>query len=84
VDAVILEQRVFYYYLAQLANSKYGAESMPGRVRYDLFAPTHYHFAFRQATQQRWFDRRLDAMRADGRYQRIFARYGATLSLLKT
>ena len=80
VDAVILEQRVFYYYLAQLANSKYGAELYaPYRVRqYDLFAPTHYHFAFRQATQQRWFDRRLDAMRADGRYQRIFARYGAT------
>ncbi len=26
VDAVILEQRVFYYYLAQLANSKYGTE----------------------------------------------------------
>ena len=80
VDAVILEQRVFYYYLAQLANSKYGAELYaPGRVRqYDLFAPTHYHFAFRQAAQQRWFDRRLDAMRADGRYQQIFARYGAT------
>ncbi|HHQ4580318.1 TPA: substrate-binding periplasmic protein [Aeromonas hydrophila] len=80
VDAVILEQRVFYYYLAQLANSKYGAELYaPGRVRqYDLFAPTHYHFAFRQAAQQRWFDRQLDAMRADGRYQQIFTRYGAT------
>ncbi|POG21546.1 polar amino acid ABC transporter [Aeromonas bestiarum] len=80
VDAVVLEQRVFYYYLAQLANSKYGAELYaPGRVRqYDLFAPTQYHFAFRQAVQQRWFDRQLNAMRADGRYQKIFETYGAT------
>ncbi|HCT2506947.1 substrate-binding periplasmic protein [Aeromonas dhakensis] len=80
VDAVILEQRVFYYYLAQLATSKYGAELYaPSRVRqYDLFAPTHYHFAFRQAVQQRWFDRQLGKMRADGRYERIFASYGAT------
>mgnify|MGYP006176410565 FL=1 len=80
VDAVVLEQRVFYYYLAELADSKYGAELYAsGRVRqYDLFAPTQYHFAFRQAVQQRWFDHQLNAMRADGRYQQIFTRYGAT------
>lgn len=80
VDAVILEQRVFYYYLAELADSKYGAELYAsGRVRqYDLFAPTHYHFAFRQVELQRRFDRQLDAMRADGRYRKIFEAYGAT------
>jgi polar amino acid transport system substrate-binding protein len=72
---------VFYHYLVQLADSKYGADIYaPDRVRqYDRFAPTQYHFTFRQAVHQRWFDRQLNAMRADGRYQKIVDTYGATL-----
>lgn len=78
-DAVILEQRVFYYYLeSELATGRYA----PVQIRQSgLFAPTHYHFAFRQAAQQQWFDRQLARMRQDGRYERIFAAYGATSSV---
>lgn len=79
-DAVILEQRVFYYYLAQLNRDRRNQGLYhPGRVRqHDLFPPTHYHFAFREAAQQQWFDRQLARMREDGRYARIFATYGAS------
>lgn len=81
-DAVILEQRVFQYYLAQLTREAQSAgRYSTGQVReHDLFAPTRYHFAFRQAQQQQWFDRQLDNMRKDGRYERIFATYGMTSS----
>lgn len=81
-DAVILEQRVFHYYLAQLTREEQntGRYSV-GQVReHDLFAPTRYHFAFRQAAQQQWFDRQLDEMRKDGRYERVFAAYGTSSS----
>lgn len=81
-DAVILEQRVFYYYLAQQRESESDSgRHAPVRVRqHTLFAPTHYHFAFRRATQQQWFDRQLARMREDGRYERILASYEASSS----
>ena len=37
-----------------------------------------YHFAFREAGHRQWFDRQLAKMKADGRYERIFAAYGTT------
>ena len=79
-DAVILEQRVFYYYLAQLSQDKRNGERYrPELIRQlDLFPPTQYHFAFRQAAQQQWFDRQLTRMKEDGRYARIFAAYGTS------
>lgn len=79
-DAVILEQRVFYYYLAQLnQDPRNQGLYRPGQVRQlDLFPPTRYHFAFRQAAQQQWFDNQLTRMKEDGRYARIFATYGAS------
>ena len=47
------------------------------RIRqHDLFPPTRYHFAFRQAARQQWFDRQLSKMKEDGRYEQIFADYG--------
>lgn len=81
-DAVILEQRVFYYYLSQLIGQAEGSARYPhDRVRqHDLFPPTRYHFAFREAAQQQWFDRQLSKMKEDGRYERIFAAYGTTSS----
>ena len=81
-DAVILEQRVFYYYMTQLLGQTEGSVRYSSdRVRqHDLFPPTQYHFAFRQATAQRWFDRQLSRMKEDGRYERIFAAYGASSS----
>ncbi|MFM5819483.1 substrate-binding periplasmic protein [Aeromonas sanarellii] len=81
-DAVILDQRVFYYYLAQLLGEDKNDERYPSdRVRqHDLFPPTHYHFAFREIELQRLFDRQLTRMKADGRYERIFAAYGTTSS----
>lgn len=79
-DAVILEQRVFYYYLAQLLGDDQEGDRYPkDKVRqHDLFPPTHYHFAFREAGHRQWFDRQLAKMKADGRYERIFAAYGTT------
>jgi polar amino acid transport system substrate-binding protein len=71
-DAVILEQRVFYYYLAQLLGDEEGDRYPKDKVRqHDLFPPTHYHFAFREAGHRQWFDRQLAKMKADGRYERI-------------
>lgn len=80
VDAVVLEERVFYYYLTQLmADPLPGENYQPEQIRRtDLFAPTIYHFAFRSAEIRKLFDERLEAMRRDGRYRQIFAAYGAT------
>ncbi|PTS81446.1 polar amino acid ABC transporter [Aeromonas sp. HMWF036] len=80
VDAVVLEERVFYYYLDQLiATSQAGEHYERNQVRQaDLFPPTVYHFAFRAADARNLFDKRLEAMRQDGRYHQIFAAYGAT------
>ena len=77
-DAVILEQRIFYYYMAQLLGQEEGGERYQAdRIRqHDLFPPTRYHFAFRQAARQQWFDRQLSKMKEDGRYEQIFADYG--------
>ena len=81
-DVVILEQRVFYYYLAQLLESEQNTgRYVPAQIKQSaLFAPTCYHFAFRQAAQQQWFDSQLTRMKEDGRYERIFATYGASSS----
>ncbi|EKP0309810.1 transporter substrate-binding domain-containing protein [Aeromonas veronii] len=80
VDAVVLEERVFYYYLDQLiATAQAGEHYERNQVRQaDLFPPTVYHFAFRTADARNLFDERLEAMRQDGRYHQIFAAYGAT------
>lgn len=80
VDAVVLEERVFYYYLDQLiATAQAGEHYERSQVRQaDLFPPTVYHFAFRTADARNLFDKRLEAMRQDGRYHQIFAAYGAT------
>lgn len=80
VDAVVLEERVFYYYLDQLiATAQAGEHYEHHQVRQaDLFPPTVYHFAFRAADARNLFDERLEAMRQDGRYHQIFAAYGAT------
>ena len=80
VDAVVLEERVFYYYLDQLiATAQAGEHYERNQVRQaDLFPPTVYHFAFRTADARNLFDKRLEAMHQDGRYHQIFAAYGAT------
>jgi polar amino acid transport system substrate-binding protein len=80
VDAVVLEERVFYHYLDLLiASSQAGERYDRAQVRRaDLFPPTIYHFAFRAADVRKLFDERLEAMRRDGRYRQIFAAYGAT------
>lgn len=80
VDAVVLEERVFYYYLDQLIATAQASEHYErNQVRQaDLFPPTVYHFAFRAADARNLFDKRLEAMRQDGRYHQIFAAYGAT------
>ena len=79
VDAVVLEERVFYYYLDQLiATAQAGERYERNQVRQaDLFPPTVYHFAFRSADALKLFNARLEAMKKDGSYQRIFELYGA-------
>lgn len=79
VDAVVLEERVFYYYLDQLiATAQAGERYERNQVsQADLFPPTVYHFAFRSADALKLFNARLEAMKKDGSYQRIFEVYGA-------
>ncbi|WP_033138581.1 substrate-binding periplasmic protein [Aeromonas finlandensis] len=79
IDAVVLEERVFYYYLAQLMAAPLAGEHYhPNQIRRaELFPPTVYHFAFRSADALKLFNHRLGAMKKDGRYQQIFERYGA-------
>jgi len=79
VDAVVLEERVFYYYLDQLiAAAQAGEHYERNQVRQaELFPPTIYHFAFRAADARNLFDERLEAMKKDGSYLRIFEVYGA-------
>jgi polar amino acid transport system substrate-binding protein len=79
VDAVVMEERVFYYHLEQLRQERaephiYNRERIQANA---LFKPTLYHFAFRNAAVRDHFDRALLAMRVDGRYEQIFANYGA-------
>lgn len=74
-QAIVLEERIFLHYLGVLAASE-GAPYDPNRViRNDLFPATVYHFAFDRAELRDRFDQGLAAMRADGRYERIFSRY---------
>ncbi|MFM4651144.1 substrate-binding periplasmic protein [Aeromonas bivalvium] len=75
VDAVIMEERVFHYFLDQLqpADPLHGSRAQI--LAHSLFAPTLYHFAFRSAAVRDHFDRALLAMRVDGRYEQIFADY---------
>lgn len=80
VDAIVLEERVFYYYLDQLvASGQSGEKYDRDQIRQlDLFSPTVYHFAFRAADARNLFNRELEKMHSDGRYRQIFAAYGAT------
>lgn len=77
VDAVIMEERVFHYFLDRLQPQPAGAPHATRAqiLTHSLFAPTLYHFAFRSAAVRDHFDRALLAMRADGRYEQIFADY---------
>ncbi|MEV3813000.1 substrate-binding periplasmic protein [Aeromonas allosaccharophila] len=78
VDAVVLEERVFYYYLDQLIAAQAGERYERNQVsQADLFPPTVYHFAFRSADALKLFNARLEAMKKDGSYLRIFEVYGA-------
>ena len=76
VDAVVMEQRIFDFYLANLTRArKDPARFSHTRVRsHDLFPAPEYHFAFRQPQARELFDRKLNAMRQDGRYLRILCR----------
>ena len=80
VDAVIMEERVFHYFLDRLQPPPAGAPhaSRAQVLAHSLFTPTVYHFAFRSAAVRDHFDRALLTMRADGRYEQIFADYDAS------
>ncbi|MFB2865511.1 substrate-binding periplasmic protein [Aeromonas sp. MdU4] len=79
VDAVVLEERVFNYYLTQLIAAPLAGEHYHPELvrRADLFPPTVYHFAFRSADARQLFNAQLATMKRDGRYQQIFEAYGA-------
>ncbi|MEZ6963253.1 substrate-binding periplasmic protein [Aeromonas enteropelogenes] len=80
VDAIVLEERVFYYYLDQLITHPHSGERYQRAQinQADLFPPTIYHFAFRSPDTRELFDRQLAAMKQDGRYLKVFETYGAT------
>lgn len=80
VDAIVLEELIFQYFWAQAQNDVRLKEAFrTAKIRRaDLFPPITCHFAFHSADTRKLFDRQLEAMRKDGRYQKIFAAYGVT------
>ncbi|MCX9134859.1 transporter substrate-binding domain-containing protein [Aeromonas veronii] len=80
VDAIVLDELIFQYFWAQAQNDVRLKEAFrTAKIRQaDLFPPTYCHFAFHSADARTLFDRQLEAMRKDGRYQQIFAAYGVT------
>lgn len=81
VDAIVLDELIFQYFLTQAQNDILSKEAFRKiKIRQaNLLPPITCHFAFHSADTRKLFDRKLEAMRKDGRYQQIFAAYGVTL-----
>lgn len=79
VDAIVMEQRVFDYYLAEVRREQAGdAPPLPAIAVHDLLPPTIYHFAFRDPAVRDSFDQQLTRLRANGGFSAILARYGVS------
>ena len=80
IDAVVMERRIFDYYLHDAASSgQYLSHEVNQRfVKHDLFPPTDYCFAFRSQSIRDRFNRNLARLRANGEFARILARYGVS------
>ena len=79
VDAIVMEQRVFEYYLNQVRQEQpANAAPLPALAMHDLLPPTIYHFAFRDPAVRDSFDQQLTRLRANGQFAAILARYGVS------
>jgi polar amino acid transport system substrate-binding protein len=72
VQAVVGEQKILQ---ALIAAPGSGVDATQATTVYPLFPPTQYCVAFHDAQQAADFDAGLDAIRADGTYARLLARY---------
>ena len=72
-DFVVGDRNIFNYYNNDL--KKEGTDVSPAVTYYELFPPTPYKVAFRDAAIRDAFNVALKKMRADGRYDAIMKKY---------
>ncbi|ATY83369.1 polar amino acid ABC transporter [Aeromonas veronii] len=78
VDALVMEEYIFYYYLNKLINHENlmkGSDLMGVKI-INTLPPVKYHFAFHDSELREIFNRQLGLMQTDGRYKNILQKYG--------
>jgi polar amino acid transport system substrate-binding protein len=71
-DVVIMDRRIFRYLMR---SPDIGIDTSAALQEYDLFPPTDYSVAFRDAALCTSFDRGLEAIRRSGLYDQILRRW---------
>ena len=80
-DVLVMDQTIFRYYLSQLRRQAPESELYRQRFRYyDLFPRSRYFAVFHREDHRDAFDRGLEVIRKNGRYERILRTYQALLS----
>jgi len=74
VDVAVMDESIFRYYRQKLVAEK-KAEQAQEFVGHDIFPPTPYKAAFRDAKVRDDFNKGIAAMRRDGRYEAIYRKY---------
>lgn len=67
-QAIVLERRIFEYYRRHFAKEAPTVYDPQRAIENPLFAPTVYHFAFREPTMRDHFDAGLRRLHTSGRY----------------
>ena len=74
IDVAVMDESIFRFYRQKLIAER-KAKQEQEYVGYDIFPPTPYKAAFHDPSIRDDFDRAISAMRRDGRYDAIYAKY---------
>ncbi len=74
IDAVVADRNIFGWF-ANTPDVKGKADTSQALRFHPIFAPTHYHVAFRDPALRDSFNRGLRKLRESGQYAKITARY---------
>jgi len=74
IDVAVMDESIFRYYRQKLiAEGK--ADQTQKYVGYDIFPPTPYKAAFIDPSMRDSFNKGIEVMRKDGRYEAIYRKY---------
>ena len=75
-QVLVMDKTIFRYFLSQMKRKNPRSPSYRRAVHFnDLFAKRRYHAAFRSEEMRDKFDQGFDAIRENGRYERILRTY---------